>query len=85
MAIDFEITRDREFLKHFWNHWEIFKFSTELVDKLRVCDDPYGKYTDSGLITAVYVIYCTGCRILFSCCITASCHNGISSEAGEQF
>ena len=44
MAIDFEITRDREFLKHFWNHWEIFKFSTELVDKLRVCDDPYGKY-----------------------------------------
>lgn len=44
MAIDFEITRDREFLKHFWNHWEIFKFSPELVDKLRCCDDPYGKY-----------------------------------------
>ena len=44
MQVNFEITCDREFLKHFWNHREIFKFSPELVEKLRSSDDPYGKY-----------------------------------------
>lgn len=44
MQVNFEITCDREFLKHFWNHREIFKFSPELVEKLRSSDDPYGRY-----------------------------------------
>lgn len=44
MSINFEITNDREFLKKFWDAREIFKFSPEVVEKLRSSDDPYGKY-----------------------------------------
>lgn len=44
MPINFEITSDREFLKRFWDHREIFKLSLEMVEKLRNSDDPYGKY-----------------------------------------
>ena len=44
MQINFEITRDREYLMHFWDNTETFKFSPEMVDKLRNSEDPYGKY-----------------------------------------
>ena len=44
MSINFEITNDREFLKRFWDAREIFKFSPEVVEKLRSSDNPYGKY-----------------------------------------
>ena len=44
MAVNFEITTDRKFLKRFWDHNDIFKFSPETVEKLRKSDNPYGKY-----------------------------------------
>lgn len=44
MTVNFEITSDREYLKHFWDHREIFKLSPEMVEKLRCCNDPYGRY-----------------------------------------
>ena len=44
MTSNFEITSDREFLKHFWDYRDIFKFSPEMVEKLRSSDEPYGRY-----------------------------------------
>lgn len=44
MKTNFEITQDREFLKHFWDSREIFKLSPEMVKKLSLSEDPYGVY-----------------------------------------
>ena len=44
MTSNFEITSDREFLKHFWDYRDIFKFSPEMVEKLHSSDEPYGRY-----------------------------------------
>lgn len=44
MTTNFEITHDKEFLKHFWDIREIFKFSQEMVSKLRSSEDAYGRY-----------------------------------------
>lgn len=44
MVPDFEITRDREFLSHFWDCRDISKLSPEMVERLRQSEDPYGKY-----------------------------------------
>ena len=41
---EFEITQNREFLKHFWDNREIFKLSPQMVEKLRNSEDPYGIY-----------------------------------------
>ena len=44
MSNCFEITHDREFLKHFWDYKKVCKLSQEMVAKLRSSEDPYGRY-----------------------------------------
>jgi len=40
----FEITRDNEFIKRFLDKRDIARLSPEMVEQLRGCDDPYGRY-----------------------------------------
>lgn len=42
--IEFEITRDNEFIKRFLDKRDVARLSPEMVWKLRDCDDPYGRY-----------------------------------------
>jgi TPR repeat protein len=44
MTTTFNITHDREFLKHFMTKQRTLSLSDEMVERLRTSDDPYGAY-----------------------------------------
>lgn len=44
MPYTFEITNDKEFLRHFLDVRDIFRLSPEMVEKLRRDEGPYGRY-----------------------------------------